>query len=461
MEVRLLGPFEVVVDGAPIELSAQRPRAAARRARPACGQAALRRRADGGGLGRRRARVRGECPAALRHAAPACASARPARDERAGLPARRSRRASSTRPASSSCSPTGGRRSRTETPGSRAVALRPRARPLAGRGARRPERRARSRGTRRSRLDELRLAVRRGPRSTPDLRLGRHERVLAELERLVVEHPLRERLRGPADARALPGRAAGGRARLLPRRARRSSIDELGLEPSAPSCASSSGGSSATTRTSTRRPGARAAAPSACRPRRRATIGRDAELAELRGRLLDPRTRLVTLVGPGGIGKTRLASSSATSSARSFADGALLVDLAPLTEPELLLPAIARALGLREAGSASWRGAARRRSFGTASCCSCSTTSSTSSTAPRSVCRAARRCAAADRARDEQTRPSARGRAGLRRAAARRRRTRASCSPHEPPPRASRSTPTEPSFARSATGSRAPARDRA
>ena len=75
-------------------------------------------------------------------------------------------------------------------------------------------------------------------------------------------------------------------------------------------------------------------------------IGRDAELAELT-RLLDSE-RLVTLIGPGGIGKTRLALQAAADQIDHFRDGVFLIDLAPLREPEFLPGAIAETLGLRE-----------------------------------------------------------------------------------------------------------------
>ena len=62
-------------------------------------------------------------------------------------------------------------------------------------------------------------------------------------------------------------------------------------------------------------------------------IGRNAELAEITTRLLDPSCRLLTLLGPGGIGKTRLALQVATAQAAAFADGAVFVALAPLDAP--------------------------------------------------------------------------------------------------------------------------------
>jgi predicted ATPase len=77
-------------------------------------------------------------------------------------------------------------------------------------------------------------------------------------------------------------------------------------------------------------------------------IGRERELAALSERLLDPRTRLLTLTGPGGSGKTRLAVEVARTVEAAFADGAAFVALAALTDPALVLPTILQALGLRE-----------------------------------------------------------------------------------------------------------------
>jgi predicted ATPase/DNA-binding XRE family transcriptional regulator len=75
-------------------------------------------------------------------------------------------------------------------------------------------------------------------------------------------------------------------------------------------------------------------------------IGREAELAELRRMLLLPECRLLTLVGPGGIGKTRLAIAAAAAQAQLFGDGVYFVALAPVSAQELIVPAIAHALGL-------------------------------------------------------------------------------------------------------------------
>src|SRR5215472_7268756 len=75
-------------------------------------------------------------------------------------------------------------------------------------------------------------------------------------------------------------------------------------------------------------------------------IGRRSELALVR-RALSP-ARLVTLTGPGGIGKTRLALRAADSARRAFRDGAWLTELGGLRDPGLLVPEVARSLGLSD-----------------------------------------------------------------------------------------------------------------
>jgi non-specific serine/threonine protein kinase len=79
-----------------------------------------------------------------------------------------------------------------------------------------------------------------------------------------------------------------------------------------------------------------------------AFVGRDAELAALAGLLTDPAVRLVTLTGPGGIGKTRLAIAAAAFVRVRFADGVVFVALAAVSQARLVVPAIADALGVRD-----------------------------------------------------------------------------------------------------------------
>jgi predicted ATPase/transcriptional regulator with XRE-family HTH domain len=77
-----------------------------------------------------------------------------------------------------------------------------------------------------------------------------------------------------------------------------------------------------------------------------AIVGRLKESAAATALVLDPGVRLLTLTGPGGVGKTRLALDVAFRVADTLADGAVFVDLAPVRDPELVISAIAQALGV-------------------------------------------------------------------------------------------------------------------
>ncbi len=79
-----------------------------------------------------------------------------------------------------------------------------------------------------------------------------------------------------------------------------------------------------------------------------ALIGRDAEIERLIALLSDPVIRLVTLTGPGGIGKTRLALAVAAAMRHLLTDGAIFIDLSAVARATDVIPAIAKALGLRE-----------------------------------------------------------------------------------------------------------------
>ncbi|MCB0186153.1 MAG: AAA family ATPase, partial [Caldilineaceae bacterium] len=81
-------------------------------------------------------------------------------------------------------------------------------------------------------------------------------------------------------------------------------------------------------------------------------VGRTRELAELAAHIGDANCRLITLVGPGGSGKTRLAVEVAKQVATTFADGATFVPLAPLASADLMMQGIAVALNLTLAGDA-------------------------------------------------------------------------------------------------------------
>jgi predicted ATPase/DNA-binding CsgD family transcriptional regulator len=80
-------------------------------------------------------------------------------------------------------------------------------------------------------------------------------------------------------------------------------------------------------------------------------LARDQEIADVSALLRRDDVRLLTLTGPGGVGKTRLALTVAARLAGDFPDGAGFVSLAPVAHPDLVAPAIAQALGVREAGN--------------------------------------------------------------------------------------------------------------
>jgi predicted ATPase/class 3 adenylate cyclase len=82
-------------------------------------------------------------------------------------------------------------------------------------------------------------------------------------------------------------------------------------------------------------------------------VGRQSELAELIQLLRRPEVRVLTVTGPGGAGKTRLVLQTAADLVEDFPDGAFFVPLVGATEPALVLPTIARTIGVHEAGGLS------------------------------------------------------------------------------------------------------------
>jgi predicted ATPase/DNA-binding SARP family transcriptional activator len=211
--------------------------------------------------------------------------------------------------------------------------------------------------TERARLDELTLVATEA-RAGAELGLGRYGELAGELEALCREHPLRERL---WELLILALYRAGRQAEALRAytEVRDRLVDELGIDPGPalrelqtrilaqdPSLAP---GRPAPV------PAARAAAAPVTvgnlRERLGRFVGRDAELAQLREAVR--ASRLVTLTGPGGAGKTRLAVEAAAALRREHPDGAWLVELAGVTEPDGVVPAAAAALGAGGAALAS------------------------------------------------------------------------------------------------------------
>jgi DNA-binding SARP family transcriptional activator len=198
-----------------------------------------------------------------------------------------------------------------------------------------------------ARLDELRVFLLE-ERFEADLVVGRHAALVEELEALLAEHPYRERLRGQL---IIALYRAGRQAEALEAyaRARRTLVDDLGIEPGP----------------ELRELEARVLRqdpdlyPPAAAPALKGVglpapptplVGRRLELGAVAGFLRLPEVRLLTLTGIGGSGKTRVALAVAEELTGEYADGAHFVDLAPLAQPELVIGAIARALGVSETG---------------------------------------------------------------------------------------------------------------
>ena len=210
----------------------------------------------------------------------------------------------------------------------------------------------------RARLDEERLAaIIEGVEL--DLELGRHGELLGQLDALVIAHPFQERL---VELQMLAlyrcGRQADALAAFQAARAR--FVDELGIEPaqglrdlhqrvlkhsaqiSAPVDATAERTVEAQRRAATASPLSNRRLP--VPPNR--TIGRESDIAAVGERLQAGPVRLLTLTGPGGVGKTRLALEAARVVHADFADGAHFVSLAALNRPEDVPATIVNALGI-------------------------------------------------------------------------------------------------------------------
>jgi predicted ATPase/DNA-binding SARP family transcriptional activator len=187
-----------------------------------------------------------------------------------------------------------------------------------------------------ARLDEQRLNTLEA-RVDADLRTGNTASLVAELEGLVIAHPMREPLAARL-MRALHATGRRGAALEVYEQTRKQLVDHLGVEPSAELAALH-------LEILRDEP-----PPEATRTNLRAEltsfVGRDAELRQV-AELLGAH-RLITLTGPGGAGKTRLAVEAARAELGTMPDGVWLVELAPVTDPADVTSTALSALGLRE-----------------------------------------------------------------------------------------------------------------
>jgi predicted ATPase/DNA-binding SARP family transcriptional activator len=193
------------------------------------------------------------------------------------------------------------------------------------------------------RLEDLRLVCLEA-RIEAELELGEHVQLVGELEALIAEQPLRERPRGQL---MLALYRSGRQTEALEsyQRARRTFSEEVGIDPSPELQALQR--MILTQDESLSLPIGLAGEwrlPAPPSP----LIGRARELDELALMLRRPDARLLTLVGPGGTGKTRLAIAAAAAAEPDFARGAAFVSLAELTDSTLVLEAIARELDVQE-----------------------------------------------------------------------------------------------------------------
>ena len=194
-----------------------------------------------------------------------------------------------------------------------------------------------------ARLEELRLVAREHSIEA-QLLLSKHAELVGELKTLIHEHPLRERPRGQL---MLALYRSGRQAEALEayQQGRSSLIEDLGIDPSPELQALYKQILNQDEALHVKAPATQAPTNLPAPPN--ALIGREREIQDV-AELLRDDARLVTLTGPGGTGKTRLALAVAAQMADDFSGGVFIVRLSAVKRPDLLTPTIARALGLRE-----------------------------------------------------------------------------------------------------------------
>jgi DNA-binding SARP family transcriptional activator len=194
----------------------------------------------------------------------------------------------------------------------------------------------------RGRLEALHLAALE-ERIAADLTVGRHAELIPELEALVAGHPYRERLRRE-HILALYRSARQAEALEAYQQARRTLVDELGIEPGTELRELERAILRQDPDLALPEARAKSSIPASLTP----LVGRRLELAALTSLVRSREARLLTLTGPGGTGKTRLALESAWELISDFREGVFFVDLAPIADPELVAGQVLGALAMDE-----------------------------------------------------------------------------------------------------------------